>query len=166
MHTSLRHGYVLAMFWYCTAGSQSQTWTESKLVQAHLPEFYVVNLAINQMVGQWDDGWWIFGENTARKNLPQRVLSIWRPPGSIDFHWFSNRKNPLKIWKLRNTSDCKMLQHAFWSDFKEWSGRYQNTCVYMRSYSIYVYNYIYTRILIHIERESLTFGFWSLKYGI
>jgi hypothetical protein len=30
----------------------------------------------------------------------------------------------------------------------------------------HIYIYIYTRILIHIERESLTFGFWSLKYGI
>ena len=162
MHTSLRHGYVLAMFWYCTAGSQSQTWTESKLVQAHLPEFYVVNLAINQMVGQWDDGWWIFGENTARKNLPQRVLSIWRPPGSIDFHWFSNRKNPLKIWKLRNTSDCKMLQHAFW---KWLQGVIWKIPKYVCIYEV-IFIYIYTYIDTYRERESLTFGFWSLKYGI
>ena len=55
------------------------------------------------------------------------------------------------LWKFGN---CATLQIAkcfnthFGSDFKEWSGRYQNTCVYMRSYL-----YIYTRILIHIERE-------------
>ena len=74
---------------------------------------------------------------------------------------FSNRKNPLKIWKIASLQIAKCFNTHF-----EVTSRSDLEDTKIRVIYEVIFIYIYTRILIHIERESLTFGFWSLKYGI
>ena len=151
------HGYVLAMSWYCTAGNPRPF---HRIKAGPGPSAWILcgkSLVINQMVGQWDDGWWISAAS------PQHLEASW-------IHWFSliplENLEIAQHFGLQNASTriLKWLQGVIWKIpnyvcvyiyifiYYYYYDYYDDDDYYYYHY-YYIYIYLHTRIYIYIYIE-------------